>query len=124
MWQMSKKLIFTFAIILSSYHSGQSCLMKSFNEPTLSEPTIDTTTRAATPYVAPWKMKMARRPLNELISVDRCGVASLTPSLDPLELNPVERILNGEQTNPNSWPWVVGIYILANGESFFRSGIK
>ena len=53
-------------------------------------------------------------------------MATLSPSLDPLELNSdstphrLKRIVAGEKANVNSWPWVVGVYIREHGESYFR----
>ncbi|CAF0764422.1 unnamed protein product [Brachionus calyciflorus] len=40
-----------------------------------------------------------------------CGVASIEPSID---FSKLQRIINGNSANPNSWPWLVSIRRLEN----------
>lgn len=125
--------------------SGHACLPQNWREHVYQSPTIDTTTTKASVIKLPIKLRLkANRTIDEIISTDRCGLASLGPSLDPYELNPPARrvasfssskrrvskhqqkqqqqprIINGERANPNSWPWLVRIYIRQHDDSNFR----
>jgi secreted trypsin-like serine protease len=50
-----------------------------------------------------------------------CGTQTIQPSIVGSNLNSgVSRIVSGQTATSNSWPWIVGIYLIQNSDAFYK----